>query len=60
LARLEPDKDAPPDQKDNYKAFSEKMYRWYLNDDDSRQLKTAMNMYAYMTRIEEDMSDENK
>jgi CRISPR-associated protein Csm1 len=59
LARLEPDKDAPPDQKDNYKAFSEKMYRWYLNDDDSRQLKTAMSMYAYMTRIEEDMSDEN-
>jgi CRISPR-associated protein Csm1 len=60
LARLEPDKDAPIEQKENYKVFSEKMYKWYLDDNDSRQLKTAMNMYAYMTRIEEDMSDENK
>jgi CRISPR-associated protein Csm1 len=60
LARLEPEREAPIEQKENYKVFSEKMYRWYMEENDTRQLKTAINMYAYMTRIEEEISDENK
>jgi CRISPR-associated protein Csm1 len=54
LSRLEPDKEAPPEQIENYKEFSEKMYRWYLEETDCRELKTAMNLYAYLKRKRED------
>jgi CRISPR-associated protein Csm1 len=53
LARLEPDHYASVEQKENYKKFSNKMYQWYMSEDDSRQLKTAINMYVYMHREEE-------
>lgn len=53
LSRLEPKNDAPQEQKDNYREFSSKMYEWIRNEEDCRQLKTAINLYAYMTREQE-------
>jgi CRISPR-associated protein Csm1 len=53
LARLEPDQEAPEIQQQNYRKFSEKMYRWYQEEEDSIQLRTAMQLYAYLTREEE-------
>ena len=51
LARLEPtEKDVPKEQKESYKQFSKNMAKWILNPKDCRQLKTAITMYAYMTR----------
>jgi CRISPR-associated protein Csm1 len=60
LSRLEPEADAPQAQKENYKTFSEKMYRWYLKEEDCRQLRTAMTLYAYLTREKEEKADENQ
>lgn len=54
LARLEPDKKAGEDQQMLYKEFSSKMYKWIESNEDCRQLKTAINMYVYMTRESED------
>ena len=54
LSRLEPGKDAPPDDKAKYKHLSEKLTAWIKNEKDRRHLKTAMTLYAYMTREEED------
>ena len=50
LARLEPGQKAAPEQKKLYRAFAEKMYRCIGSDEDCRQLKTVMNLYAYMKR----------
>lgn len=50
LSRLEPEKEAAPEQKEAYKEFSAKMYRWIKSEADCRQLKTAINLYAYLTR----------
>ena len=53
LSRLEPDGDKPEEQKNAYQKFSSKMYQWYQNPDgdiDCIQLKTAINLYAYLTR----------
>ena len=50
LARLEPGQKAAPEQKKLYQAFAEKMYQWIGSDEDCRQLKTVMNLYAYMKR----------
>lgn len=50
LARLEPGQKAAPEQKKLYQAFAEKMYQWIGSDGDCRQLKTVMNLYAYMKR----------
>lgn len=54
LARLEPDKKANEKQQELYKEFSRKMYKWIESEEDCRQLKTAINMYVYMTRESED------
>lgn len=50
LSRLEPDKEASDMEKSLYRDFSAKMYGWIKNDSDCRQLKTAITMYAYITR----------
>lgn len=50
LSRMEPSDDADKGQKENYRRFSEKMYQWIQNEQDSRQLKTAMTLYAYRNR----------
>ncbi len=63
LSRLEPQKDASPEQKDAYKEFSTKMYQWYRGETeeaDCRHLKTAINLYAYLTRDKEEMTDEDR
>lgn len=33
-----------------YKEFSSKVLKWYDNEKDSRQLKTAINMFVYYNR----------
>lgn len=35
------------------------MYEWIQNEEDCRQLKTAINMYAYMHREKEGMDHAN-
>ncbi|MCM1047130.1 MAG: type III-A CRISPR-associated protein Cas10/Csm1 [Clostridiales bacterium] len=60
LSRLEPDKDATPEQKDAYRKFSTRMYQWYQGENaeaDCRHLKTAMNLYVYLTREKEETED---
>lgn len=61
LSRLEPDKKASPEQKEAYRIFSGKMYQWYQESEaDCRQLKTAINLYAYVTREKEGAKDADK
>ncbi len=48
LARLEPDPESKT--KESYNRFSEKMYQWIQSEKDSRELKTAMTIYAYLNR----------
>lgn len=55
LSRLEPKYDSK--DKENslkkiqaYKEFSSKVLKWYDNEKDSRQLKTAINMFVYYNR----------
>lgn len=58
LSRLEPEQDAENEQKEVYRKFSTKMYQWYQgeqSDKDCRHLKTAMNLYAYLTREKEEL-----
>ena len=57
LSRLEPEHDAPEEQINAYKDFSAKMYQWYQGERseiDCRQLKTAINLYIYLTREKEE------
>ncbi len=60
LSRLEPEKAAPPEQKAAYREFSLKMYQWIKNEADCRQLKTAINLYAYLTREKEETEHADK
>lgn len=63
LSRLEPDRDASNEQKEAYQKFSKKMYEWYRGknaDTDCRHLKTAMNLYAYLKREKEGITDADK
>lgn len=60
LSRLEPDRNASPEQKAAYRKFSSKMYQWYQGenaDADCRHLRTAMNLYAYLKRDKEETAD---
>ena len=50
LARLEPTSYSSKEEKELYKDFSSKMISWVKNAKDCRQLKTAINLYAYMNR----------
>ena len=50
LARLEPSDDAPEERKADYRQFSGTMYDWIRSDEDSRQLVTAIYLYAYHMR----------
>lgn len=59
LARMEPDQNASPEEKELYKKFSTKMYQWIdtPNSDykaNIRHLKTAINLYAYLRREKEE------
>lgn len=60
LSRLEPEERAAPEQKEAYRKFSSKMYQWYQgenSDIDCRHLKTAIHLYAYLTRDKEESKD---
>lgn len=60
LSRLEPEKTVDAVQKEAYQKFSEKMYQWIKDDEDSRQLRTAITLYVYRKRGEEVIEDEIK
>ena len=57
LSRLEPTEEGP--KKEKYRQLSQKMYRWIQSDQDCRQLKTAINLYAYIHRKKGEHRDEN-
>lgn len=53
LSRLEPADLHDEDSKKSiaeYRKFSTKMFEWLQNDKDSRELKTAINLYVYLSR----------
>ena len=52
LSRTEPDKKASGEEKERHREFAAKMMDWYENDEDARQLKTAILLYVYLTRKE--------
>lgn len=55
LSRLEPNAEAGKEEKELYALFSKRMYKWAVSDDkaDIRQLKSAMTIYSYLRRKEE-------
>ena len=57
LSRMEPADEG--ELKENYMKFSRKMYNWIRSDRDCRELKTAMNLYAYMHREREEKRNED-
>ena len=57
LSRLEPTEEGL--QKEKYRQLSQKMYQWIQSDQDCRQLKTAINIYAYIHRKEGEQKGEN-
>ena len=58
LSRLEPTEEGP--KKEKYRQLSQKMYRWIQSDQDCRQLKTAINLYAYIHRTKGEHRDVDK
>ena len=52
LSRMEPGNEADEIQKKAYGEFSEKMLKWVLSGKDRAELKTAITIYAYLTREE--------
>lgn len=58
LSRLEPEKDADKSQKDAYQKFAQKMYQWMKDEEENRQLRTAISLYVYEKRAKEIGEDE--
>lgn len=56
LARMEPRQRAKPAQQEAYRNFSKRMYQWYRRPEDRRQLITAIYLYVYQTREQEEIS----
>ena len=54
LSRMEPEKDAAQEEKDRYYEFSRKIYDWQKNEKDAREAITAIYIYAYTIRSEEE------
>ena len=54
LARMEPNSKATIAEKEAYKEFSDHMYKWYQNEKDCRELKTAINIFVYSLRVREE------
>ena len=50
LARMEPQEDDSIEKKMAYEKFSKKMYQWIKNDEDCKQLETAITLYVYLNR----------
>lgn len=53
LARTEPGKDASDAERKMYRIFSEKMYEWMHDPEESREAVTAIYLYTYLIRNEE-------
>lgn len=58
LSRMEPKEEASGPEQKLYQKFSEKMYQWIQKNQDRRELKTAIIIYAYLTREKEGITDE--
>lgn len=50
LSRMEPEKGAGEEAVARYRDFFSRMVQWIQKDEDVRQLKTAIQIYAYATR----------
>ncbi|MDD3185226.1 MAG: type III-A CRISPR-associated protein Cas10/Csm1 [Anaerostipes sp.] len=52
LARMEPDKEASKEEKDEYERFSKTMYQWVKcsKEEDIKQLEMAIYIYVYLIR----------
>lgn len=50
LSRMEPSKDASDEIKHEYKIFADRMYHWYEDFEDRRQMVTAIYLYVYTVR----------
>ncbi|MCD8129603.1 MAG: type III-A CRISPR-associated protein Cas10/Csm1 [Oscillospiraceae bacterium] len=58
LSRLAPPNSAPEEAKKTYKDFSKKMYHWGLEEEPRRQLLTAIQLYVYLHRKQEQQKGE--
>lgn len=54
LSRMEPDRESSEKVIEAYKNFSKKMYLWSQNPKDRKELLTAIYLYVYLNRKEED------
>lgn len=54
LSRLEPDRSESEEAWNHYHAFAQQMIEWIKNERACRQLKTAINLYIYRIREQED------
>lgn len=54
LARLEPDQRASQEEKQQYRSFAKKMYQWIGREEDRKQLITAIYIYVYSIRDEQE------
>lgn len=55
LGRIEPKRSAESKEKEIYKEFREKMYKWIkVGGEDSRELLTAIYIYVYLNREREE------
>jgi len=57
LGRLIPNEKASDVEREAYSRFSRDVYKWILNEEDRRQLLTAINIYLYLNRNKEDKND---
>ena len=54
LARMEPSGKVSEEEKAVYKNFKEKVYDWMFSDTDTKQVITAIYIYSYLIRKEEE------
>ena len=54
LARMEPNSNASEEEKNLYQNFKEKLYNWMLDENDTKQAITAIYIYSYLIRKEEE------
>lgn len=60
---MEPEEDKEKDNskvRDEYRRFSEKMYQWSKNENDRKQLITAIYLYVYLNRREGEEDEINR
>lgn len=57
LARQESKQNASREEKEAYSEFSQSLYKWALNEEDRRQLITAIMLYVYSMREKEEMDN---